>query len=86
MWSHSWLTRLFDKQFLLHADDLCDHIATTVSALSEYNLNGHFVHAIFCNHYTMYTHYSVSANYRGITLSVHLSKVFKMCILELYSD
>ena len=29
---------------------------------------------------------SVSANYRGITLSVHLSKVFEMCILELYGD
>ena len=29
---------------------------------------------------------SMSANYRGITLSVHLSKVFEMCVLELYGD
>ena len=29
---------------------------------------------------------SVSDNYRGITLSVHISKVFEMCILEVYGD
>jgi len=29
---------------------------------------------------------SVSAKYRGITLCMHLSKVFEMCILELYGD
>ena len=29
---------------------------------------------------------SVSENYRGITLSVHISKVFEMCIMEIHSD
>jgi len=29
---------------------------------------------------------SLTDNYRGITLSVHISKLFEMCILELYGD
>ena len=28
---------------------------------------------------------SISENYRGITLSTHISKIFEMCILDLYS-
>jgi len=28
----------------------------------------------------------VSDNYMGITLNVHISKVFEMCILEVYGD
>jgi len=29
---------------------------------------------------------SASENYRGITLSAHISKIFEMCILEIYSN
>jgi len=29
---------------------------------------------------------TLTENYRGITLSVHISKLFEMCILELYGD
>jgi len=28
---------------------------------------------------------SISENYRGITLSTYISKIFEMCILDLYS-